>query len=221
MKKILTAILVIATMLFITACNRSAELEMYLSQVRTSIYKCQTADYTVTVYGEEKETPFLSDGFVGTIKKYVTVKIENFTKSPDDAQVDIYYGDISLSGRFEYNPLNGKFTAVLDAQVLPTGDIINVVIKNGENEQALVAKNVISNEVIDYKKALKSVSSKAGSKINKMLDAGGNSIEVRLRILMEGNRPYYYVSAIEKSGKTIAFLVDGLNGEVLAEREFN
>ena len=221
MKKIITAIMIVVTMLFISSCNRSAELEMYLSQVRTSLYKCQSNDYTVTVYGEEKETPFISDGFVGTLKKYVTVKIENFTESPDDAQVDIYYGNFSLSGRFEYNPLNGKFTAVLDAEVLPTGDVINVVIKNAGNEQALVAKNVISGNVIDYKKALKSVSSKAGAKINKMLDAGGNSIEVRLRILTEGDRPYYYVSAIEKSGKTLAFLVDGLNGEVLAEREFN
>lgn len=220
MKKIVTFVLIVLSMFFISSCNRSAELEMYLSQIRTSVYKYQGNDYTVTVFGEEKETPFISDGFVSELKKYVTVKIENFTTSPDEATVVLTYNDVTCSGKFEYNPINGKFTAVMETAVLPTCEEINLVIKNAGNEQVIVAKNVCDSKVIDYKQALKSVSTKAGGKINKMLDEAGNSIEIRLRILVEGNRPYYYVSAVEKSGKTLAFLVDGLSGEVLAEREF-
>lgn len=221
MRKFISFLLIVLTMLLITSCNRSAELEMYLSQIRNSIYTYESEDFTITVYGEEKETPFISDGFVSELKKFITVKIENFTTSPDEASVTVTFNEISLNGKFEYNPINGKYTAVIETNVLPTSNEIDLLIKNSGSERKIVAKNICNENVIDYKKALKSVSAKSGGKIDKMLDKAGNSIEIRVRILVEGKRPYYYVSAVEKSGKTLAFLVDGLNGEVLAEREFN
>jgi hypothetical protein len=53
-----------------------------------------------------------------------------------------------------------------------------------------------------------------------MLSSKGATIETRVRILNEDKSVYYFVSVTDQKGETIAFLVDGANGEILAEKTF-
>ncbi len=216
MKKLIILIIAFCLTLFVSSCKNEVDLEMYLSEKRTSVYSIKSEEYSLTVYGEEREDPFLSDGYVGTIKKFITVRLEDYQKSLDDASVTLSFDGITLSGKFEYSPLNGKFTTELETETLPTSNEITAVIKNGGEEKTFTLQGCLL-EGVDYKTALSSVSKSASSEIDKML-SNGSSLEVRLRIILEEDRTYYYVSLINKSGKTLAYLVDGQSGEILASK---
>ena len=216
MKKSIILLIAFCLLLFASSCKNNIDLEMYLSEKRTSVYFVKSEDYSLTVYGEEREDPFISDGYVGSVKKFLTVRLEDYQKALDDASVTINFDGISLTGKFEYSPLNGKFCTEIETESLPTLSEITAVIKNGGEEKSFTLSGY-SSDGIDYKTALSSVSKMAKSEIENMLNTT-SSLEVRLRIILEEDRTYYYVSLIDKSGKTLAYLVDGINGEILASK---
>ena len=73
MKKILSITLVILTLCFVVSCKNDVDLKLYLSQARLKVYSYSQTDYTLTAYYEEKESPFILDGYVGKIKKYLVL----------------------------------------------------------------------------------------------------------------------------------------------------
>ena len=216
MKKTIILLVAFCLLFFVSSCKNEVDLEMYLSEKRTQAYFVKSEDYSLTVYGEEREDPFISDGYVGSVKKYITVRLEDYQKSLDDASVTISFDGISLTGKFEYGPLNGKFCTELETEKLPSSSEITATVKNGGEEKTLTLSGCLATE-IDYKTALSSVSKTAKTEIENMLNTT-SSLEVRLRIILEEDRIYYYVSLIDKTGKTLAYLVDGSNGEILASK---
>ncbi|MBO7214914.1 MAG: hypothetical protein J6V66_05405 [Clostridia bacterium] len=217
MKKIIL-ILVCVFAAMLSSCKNTVNLEMYLSEVRHSVYKYQGEDYTVTVYLEEKESPYLSDGFVSEMKKYVTIKIEDYKSSLSDASIKLAYGDTEILGKFEYSPLNGKFTAQIEVSTLPSESEMTATVKNEGEEKSFILTKLNSSGKISYQTALDKVAYAKSDEIEKALSGGGTSIETRVRIISEGESVYYYVAIIDKTGKESAYLVDGYSGEILAEK---
>ena len=216
MKK-LSAVIVLFTL---CSCKNTINLEMYLSEIRHCVYKYEGEDYSVTVYAEEKESPYLNDGYVGEIKKYLTVKIEDYKSSLSDASVTLSFGDITATGKFEYSPLNGKFLTEIEVSKLPTEERLTATVKNVGEEKSFEIEKFTSNGKISYSTALEKVAESEQKAIEKMLSPSGASIEARVRILTEGESVYYYVSITDKNGSTSAFLVDGASGEILARKDF-
>lgn len=217
MKKLVATVLIICALLFVSSCKNEMDLSMYLSQKRTSVYTASDEEYTLTLYGEEREDPFISDGFVGSMKKFITVRIEDCKRSLDDASVTVSYGDVSLSGKFEYSPLNGKYLIELETKVLPVSKEVTAVIKNAGEEKTYTLIGYDSSK-IDYKSALSSVSKTSADNLTKLKNGNNLSIEVRLRTIYQEERVFFYVSIIDKSGKTLAYLVDGESCEILASK---
>ena len=200
-----------------SSCKNQLNLSLYISQNRQIAYTAACENYQVTLYGEERETPFISDGYVGSMKKVLTVRIEDYKTALDDASITLTYGDYTAVGKFEFSPLNGKFTTEIEVEKLPTDSEIYAVINSGGEEEKITLKTFLIDGEIGYNEALSSVSKTAAKEINNMLEEGG-SIEVRLRKIIEKERLYYYVSIIDKTGKTLAYLVDGSNASILATK---
>ena len=217
MKKIVATLIIITSLLFVSSCKNEIDLSMYLSQNRTSVYTATNENYSVTLYGEEREDPFLSDGFVGTIKKFVTVRIEECKKSLDDASVTLSYDGVTLKGNFEYSPLSGKYITEFEVESLPSKNEISLVIKNGGEELNLTLSGYNLSGA-NYKSALQTVSKTASDYLGKLKSNGSYLMEVRLRTIYQQDRIYYYVSIIDKQGKTLAYLVDGESFEILASK---
>lgn len=219
MKKLSFVLVSLITLLTLSSCKNAINLEMYLSEIRSVAYECLANEYEITVYAEEKESPYLSDGFVAEMKKYVTVKIESYQTSLSDASVIVNYGDNSIFGKFEYSPLNGKFITEIEVSELPVENSIEVIVKESGEEKIFTAEKVALKGSISYKTALDKVAYFKSKEIEKMLSGNGASIEARVRILVEGGGVYYFVSITDVSGKTFAYLVDGQTGEIVAEKE--
>ncbi len=219
MKKLLFVLACLVAVVALPSCKNAINLEMYLSEIRSVAYECSNDEYAVSVYAEEKESPYLSDGFVAEMKKYVTVKIESYKTSLSDASVVVNYGENSIYGKFEYSPLNGKFITEIEVSELPAENSIEVIIKESGEQKVFTAEKVIVKGAISYKNALDKVAYLKSKQIERMLSGNGSSIEARVRILTEGGGVYYFVSITDVSGKTFAYLVDGETGEIVAEKE--
>lgn len=219
MKRFLVSLLVILSSLFCISCKDAINLEMYLSEIRSVVYSYSGENYSLTVYGEQKEDPYLSDGYVGQMKTMITVKIENYKTSLDDASIIICYGDEKVGGNFDYSPLNGKFIAEIEVDKLPSENQIEVTVTCSGNEESFTLEKFSKEGQIDYKTALNNVSYEKNEQIKKLLSGNGDSIEVRVRVLTEGESVYYYVAIIGKEGKSYSYLVDGASGKILAERQ--
>ena len=220
MKRLSVIFVLSLSLLLLPSCKNAINLEMYLSEIRSSAYECVSDDFSVTVYAEEKESPYLSDGFVAQMKKYVTVKIEDYKSSLSDASVTVKYGDVECFGKFEYSPLNGKFLTEIEVEKLPAVDELELTVVNAGEEKILTAKKVSKEGSISYKTALDKVAFAKSKEIEKMLSGDGSSIETRVRLITEGDSVYYFVSVTDSSGKIHAYLVDGQTGEIVAEKEF-
>lgn len=219
MKRFLLTFLVVAVSVLLVSCKNAVNLEMYLSEIRSVVYTYSGDNYSLSVYGEEKESPYISDGFVGQLKTYVTVKIENYKTPLDNASVTVNFNEKSVSGKFDYSPLSGKFIAEIETDGLPTDSEIGLIIASGGNEETFTLSKFSKEGQIDYKTALNSVSYEKNDEIKKMLNGNGDSIEVRVRVLTEGESVYYYVAVIGKDEKSLTCLVDGASGKILAERK--
>ncbi len=219
MKRFLLTVLVIFTLPFCISCKDAINLEMYLSEIRSAVYTHVGDNYTLTLYAEQKETPYISDGYVGEMKSIITVKIEKYKTALDDARVTVSYGDEKVSGNFDYNALRGKFTAEMEVDRLPSENEIELTVSIGGSEESFTLEKFSKDGQIDYTTALNSVSYEKNDCIKELLSGNGDTIEVRVRILTEGESVYYYVAIIGKDGKSFTYLVDGASGKILAERK--
>ena len=135
----------------------------------------------------------------------------------DDASILISYDGVTLKGNFEYSPLSGKYITEFEVENLPSKNDISAVIKNdGEEYTFTLSGYNLSGE--NYKSALQAVSKSASGYLDKLKSNGSYLMEVRLRTIYQEDRIYYYVSIIDKQGKTLAYLVDGESFEILASK---
>ena len=202
----------------LSSCASTLSLSMYVSERRTGCFTGSKDGYTVTVYTSERETPFITDGYVGEIKSHLIIRLEKQGEALDNASIFISYDDVLVDASFTFNPINGKYT--IDEQVdrLPISKTLNVEITNGEERVEMVLDSKVLDGVIDVNKALKSVQNYDKEVINKMFKNAKPGVEIRVRLLCGDGRNYYYVG-FANSKKTIAYLVDALTGEVLAKKD--
>ena len=218
MRKILSILIVLCVAFCASSCKGDIDLEMYLSELRQSVYTFEDENFSAKAYFEEREDPYINDGFVGSKKKFFVFKIDRYKTALDSAYIILKINGTEAKKDLEYSPLNGKFTCNIELATIEDLDSVEVTLVSRGEQYNLVMHKSLFEKQISYKEALKSVSKSHGGEIEKMLGGGSGGIESRVRILSENNRVYYYVSITSKGGKTLAFLVDGATASILAKK---
>lgn len=218
MKKFLTILFAFLIVTFASSCKEGVNLEGYLSELRYDVYTFEDEDYKATCYFEEREDPYLNDGFVGSIKKYFVFKIEKCKTSLDNASISILINGVENKKDLEFNPLNGKFSCQIEVSSFEEKETLEVTLLVGGEHLVLPLKKNVFEKQISYKEALEKVSKNSSKEIEKMLNGGKGGIECRVRIISENSRAYYFVSISGKDGNVVAFLVDGATGKILAKK---
>lgn len=217
-KKVLSIIVVLIVVTASISCKDSLDLSIYVSELRLGIYEGEKENVTLTVYAEEREDPFIIDGFVGELKKVLIVKLSSQGRVIDSASVSLEFDGVNYKGDFEFNPLNGKYCTEIFVDKLPTSPIINATFNCGEESVSLELKTKINSDNLSYSEVLESVRKNDSQIIKELFNNTNVSTEIHIRIISDKNKNYYYVGLSEKSGKTHAYLVDGITGEVLAKK---
>ena len=217
-KKLIGLIVVVAVVICSVSCKENVDLKLYVSQLRLGVYQGAFEDYKITAFAEDRETPFLLDGFVGTKEYIMTVKVEKQKGSCDGVFIKLDYDDVSVESKLEYNPLNGKFISEIKVSKLPTSSSILATIKCEELECSCELTTQKNAGTISYENALNSLKNSEPSLIKNLFETTNICTEIHIRLIAEGDKNYYYIGLVDKDGKIKAFLIDGLSGEVLAKR---
>ncbi len=211
--------IVILTLTFIaSSCKNSIDLTVYVSEVRSGIYDGAINNYNVSVYATEREDPFIADGFVGTVKKILTVKLEGVNSSIDDASITLNYDDYEVSGNFVYSPLSGKYVAEIFVDKLPATPTVKGSLKSGDNTFDLELKSKVLSGNLTYKEVLEKVKDQDAKRVEELFNNKSVATEIHIRLISDNTKNYYYVGFSEKSGKIYAYLVDAKTGEILAKK---
>ena len=194
-KKLLIVSIVLTIAFASVSCKDNLDLSLYYSQVRSGIYKGEVGEYSITVYSEEREEPFIIDGFVGEMKKVLTVKLNSNKNSVDGASIILSYDNYECEGEFSYNPINGKYVAEIFVDKLPKCAVLSAVFKCEGESNELQLQTQVNNETISCDKAIESVKKHDGDKIKSKFSTTNVSTEIHIRILSDGNKNYYFASS--------------------------
>ena len=217
MKKYFCIVVTLIMLIAVASCKAEVDLSYYVSELRENVYIGETDGLKVTVYSEKRESPYVADSYVGRLKDVLIVKIDSETEKIDDAEISLSYDKTTVKGNFTYSPINGKYVCQIEVSALPNSDKINGEIKSGEKSFNLELSSGVLKDTISAKQALESVKKHESKTVEKLFENGKIQTEIHVRVMVDGERNYYYVGLVSSEG-TYAYLVDGKTGEVLARK---
>ncbi len=221
-KKIYKKLVVLLTSLFVilasTSCKDNMDLSIYVSEYRSGIYEGEGSNLNLTLSLENRESPFIIDGFVGELKKVLVVKLHSENRVINSASIKLNYGDYECSGDFEFSVLSGKYSAEIFVEELPNTPTVKATFFCGEETVELELKSKAISGNLGYKEVLESVRKSDGELVDSLFNVSSVSTEIHIRLICDKYKNYYYVGLAEKTGKIHAYLVDAETGEVLAKK---
>lgn len=213
MKKFICAAAAALAIVPVTLCACAQEINLadFISERRAQVYLYADDDIEVKVHISSRETPYLSDGYCGEMSDVCEIFIK-FSQSPEsvDAHID------GRGGEMSYMSVTDNF--YLSFAGTDTGDSVVVDLVCDGEERSVTAPSVLYDGVISPEAALESAKSYDADCFDALTDGKNFEGEIYVRLLADEGRCYYYVGLTDREGNTHAYLVDGENGSVIAER---
>lgn len=212
MKKFLTVLLIsVPLCLVFSACKKKTDYFSYVSEYRKSVYLLKEDNYELKIYCTERETPYLLNGVKGETSTVTEVYYycENTPQSVD-IEIGGQGGEMSYvaTTRTFYLSFTGEFE----------GDDISADLTVDGKQVNLVAHNVTKEGVISGKAALNCVMEYDRKTFDDLTDNGTFGGEIQIRLLYDDGC-FYYVGVCDREGNVNAYLVDGDDGRILAQKQ--
>ena len=214
MKKIFCPAIValVAALITFTACGGGIDYSDFISERRVQVYLYEDDSISVKVHISSRESPYLSDGYKGEMQELCEVFV-TFADSPDSVTAKI--GE--SGGEMSYMSVSDSFYLSFTGSDL--GDSAQVELTYGEETRQITAPSALYDGVITCEEALESARQYDSELFLSLTDGNNFEGEIYVRLLADEGKCYYYVGVIDREGNTAAYLVDGVNGNVIAERK--
>ncbi len=212
MKKFfIVLLLLLSTLTALPACARDIDYYDYVSQTRDNIYIYEDDAVQLKIYCGSREAPFNGDGITGEVSPFCEIYLR---LSAQNESVNIYLENIS--GEMSYSAVKGCYY-LSSGNAISKQSSLKTKVVIGKNEQEYVATSVIYDGIIDSKKALDCVVEYKSELFKEMTQNNIFMGEIHIRLIYD-DACYYFVGICDRTGKTIACLVDGATGKIIAER---
>lgn len=216
-KNICCFIIATIVLLNLTACKQNIDYFSYVSELRKNIFTAQNEQLSLLVYAGAKENPAIFDGVKNETRLILGVKVI-FNEEPQTAIVaTLCFDDKSYELPLDFHPVKRALAGEIEVPVLPEKSV-DVVLCYDQKEVCLTASSRLNENTISYSKALDSVTPKADDFFKEHTKNGILKAEIIIRLLCEQNKNYYYVGLVCEEGLKRSYLVDGISGEVVAEK---
>ncbi len=212
MKKYLLCIAICITMpLMFAACKKNTDYFDYVSEYRNSVYFYEDDNITVKIYGVDRETPYALDGIKGNMNSLTEIY---YSCEGSANEVEIELG--GRGGEMSWLAVTRNYYLSFTGGNL-SGASVPVTITVDGVETKIDAFNVAEEGTIDGRTALDCVREYDAESFTSLTHNGVFSGEIIVRLLYDEGC-YYYVGVCD--GENVhAYLVDGSDGRIIAERE--
>lgn len=213
MKKLIAIALVCLTLtVFLPACGTSVDYYAGVSELRTNIYLYEEDEFSFKIYISERETPYASDG----IKGNVTPVIELYytpAVTPDEAEVSLE----GLGGEMSYLSVSKSFYLSFTGKDFGK-DKVSVTLTTDGKEKTFEAVSVLYDGVITPREALSCVIEYDKNTFENLTENNAFRGEIYIRLLFDQGC-FYYIGVCDKQSNVSAYLVNGENGRIIAEKK--
>ena len=198
----------------LAACGKY-DYSKHVSDERSDLFIAQTEEFTLTVACVDREYPFNADGVASTRTKTVEVVLAEAELS--GAEYEVYFlEDVPRGGDMSFRSVTGDYFYSRGTERFPEESISLRVVKDGQ-PQDILATTVKNEHTLTTIEALEKATAAEQESLTRMTVDGVFRGEIHVRLLRRDTN-YYYVGFVNEKGGTIALLLDGETGEVLARR---
>lgn len=213
MKKLFASLsLCLPIVLSLSACQKKLDYFEYVSEYRKSVYFYEDDVITLKIYSVDKETNNAMDGYKGNVSNVTEVYFES-EKSVNEAEIEL----LGQGGEMSYLAVTRNFYLSFSGAE-PSGASIPVTLKIDGEEKNFDVMNVAEEGTIDGKTALKCVVEYDKTGFDNLTEGRNFSGEISVRLLYDEGC-FYYVGVCNREKQVHAYLVDGVDGRIIAERE--
>lgn len=215
MKKLAVLLILPAlSLLPLTACSKSVDYNLYVSEYRHDMYLYEDDGVSLKIYLSDRETPYNCDGVKGEMT--TLCEVYYFAEStPDGVSMDLD----GMGGEMNYLSVSRSFYLSFSCdKTFGAKARVNLTV-DGENKE-IEANNVREEGTIDGATALKCVTEYDKGRFEKLTAGKTFRGEIGIRLLYDEGC-YYYIGVSDTEGKTHAYLLDATDGRVIAERDLD
>lgn len=213
MKKLILAAATAAALCpFIAGCSSTPDYYSFVSEERSGLYLYAEDGFLFKIHCTLRETPYLSDG----IKGEVTPIIEFFF-TPDKTYNEVEIEAGNFRGEMNYQAVTKSYYLSFTGDNF-NSDGVDVKLTLDGKETAFKAANALYDGVIDARTALKCVTEYDKELFASLSERRAFKGEIYIRLLYDDGC-YYYVGVCDREGSVTAYLVDGENGRVIAQKK--
>lgn len=206
---------VIVSILACPSCQKETDYFEYVSELRENIFIAKTEEFSLRVYAVKKEEPYAADG----IKQAINPRLEAYLVAPNGTESCYFYflfNGTEYGGDMSFDNLKTEYfyactLDVAQAQSLPCR------IEYGNKTIELTANSVRTSDTLQARALLQRLQSAEPDLFASMTDSYGFTGEIYLRLIYE-DAPYYYVGIVDRNKTVRAFLLNAINGKILARR---
>lgn len=213
MKKFLLSLaLSVPALLFLSGCKKSVDYFSFVSEYRKSFYFYEDDTLSVKIYSVDKETPYSLDGFKGAVSNVTEIYFE-YKSGASEVEIEL----LGQSGEMSWLAVTRNFYLSFSGENL-SGASIPVTLNIDGKEKKVDVFNVAEEGTIDGKTALSYVCEYDGDAFKQLTDGTAFAGEIIIRLLYDDGC-YYYVGVCNREKEIHAYLVNGADGRIIAERQ--
>lgn len=215
MKKIFCITVVMFTMLaFLSGCKKSVDYTDYISEKRTDIYLYSSDGLEIKIYLSEKENPYNADGIKGEMTPLTEIFV-CLPKNPEEVNITVGGTENEMSYRAVENLY---YLSLSDCGI--SGESATVTLSYDEQSNEYTAMNVKDSGVMTCENAVKCVTEHNPDLFSSLTENNIFKGEIYVRLLYDDGC-YYYVGVCDQNKKIEAYLLDGVRGKIIANKQTN
>lgn len=197
---------------FLCGCKKSVDYSAYVSEKRTDIYLYSDDGPEIKIYLSEKETPYCADG----IKGEMTSLCEIFVKLPKNYE-EVNVTIDGVQSEMSYRAVENDYYLSLSNCGI-SGQSATVTLSYGEENKDYTALSVRDDGVMTCENAVKCVTEHNPDLFSSLTENGIFKGEIFVRLLYDEGC-YYYVGVCDRDKNINAYLVDGVRGKIIANKQ--
>ena len=201
-------------------CKKSENILLpYVSELRQNLYVGECDGFKVMATYGYKETPYSTNGKVGTKQYKLTFILPDITEPEVTYSLTFKYNDTEYKADFKLNVTRHSLTATLPIENF-NESTFTVTILKASTVIDVTLNSIVPQGTLSYKGALDALIAKQSALLNAYVDSNGNfNGEIYERIIVKDGKAYWYIGIADEKGGVKALLIDGSSGELLAVRE--
>ncbi len=217
MKKIIIFLLVISSILSLSACSNKSEKMENVSDLCNYHMVGNSDNYYCEIIGGKREFPLAIDGVCGKIKDYVKIKVLPKANAEGEYKYRIGINEKVYEGTLQKDVTSNYLTVVLECSDLEDSHDLKITVN--DTEEIIPMKTTISKDMLSYSEAKKIAEAELKNEIAEM-SANSNDYEMYVKFIQGevGSPKFFWYVSFMTDKNLCAVLIDPMEKTVVAKR---